>query len=117
MDNLKTAAIPDTTPSVVINTSPENLAINVMIDTNITATFSEPMNSSTLNNNTVKVYGLDRIMGETFENTNGSWSSSNFQGFTHAEELAVWQTPIDDAHRTIGDGNLIYSTQPLLRSI
>ncbi|MCD4814777.1 MAG: CehA/McbA family metallohydrolase, partial [Methanosarcinales archaeon] len=113
--NLRTAAIPDTTPAVVINTSPENLAINVIIETNITATFSEPMNSSTLNNNTVKVYSPDRIMGETFENTNGSWSSSNFQGFIHAEELAVWQTPIDDAHRTIGEGNLIYSTQPLLR--
>ncbi|KAF5423981.1 MAG: S-layer domain-containing protein, partial [Candidatus Methanocomedens sp.] len=113
--SLRTAAIPDTTPSVVINTSPENLAINVMIETNITATFSEPINSSTLNNNTVKVYSLDRIMGETFEDTNGSWNSSNFQGFTHAEQLAVWQTPIDDAHRTIGEGNLIYSTQPLLR--
>jgi hypothetical protein len=113
--SLTTAAIPDTTPSVVINTSPENLAINVMIETNITATFNEPMNSSTLNNNTVKVYSLDRIMGETFENTNGSWNSSNFQGFMHAEKLAVWQTPIDDAHRTIGEGNLIYSTQPLLR--
>jgi len=113
--NLRTAAIPDTTPAVVINTSPENLAINVIIETNITATFSEPMNSSTLNNNTVKVYSPDRIMGETFENTNGSWNSSNFQAFVHVEELAVWQTPIDDAHGTIGEGNLIYSTQPLLR--
>jgi S-layer protein (TIGR01567 family) len=113
--SLRTIAIPDTTPPVVINTSPENLAINVKIETNITATFNEPMNSSTLNNNTVKVYSLDRIMGETFEDTNGSWNSSNFQAFRHAEQLAVWQTPIDDIHRTIGAGNLTYSTQPLLR--
>jgi S-layer protein (TIGR01567 family) len=113
--SLRTAAISDTTPSVVINTSPENLAINVIIETNITATFNEPMNSSTINNSTVKVYSLDRIMGETFEDTNGSWNSSNFQGFRHAEELVVWQTPIDDTHRTIWESNLIYSTQPLLR--
>jgi len=113
--SLRTAAIPDTTPSVVINTSPDNLAINVIIETNITVTFSEPMNSSTLNNNTVKVYSPDRIMGETFEDTNGSWSSGNFQGFIHSEQLSVWHTPINDAHRTIGEGNLTYSTQPLLR--
>jgi S-layer protein (TIGR01567 family) len=79
-----------------------------------TATFSEPMDSSTVNNSTVKVYSLDKIVGETFEDTNGSWNSGNFQAFNHSEELTVWQTPIDDTHRTIGECNLTYSTHPLL---
>ena len=101
-------------PYVTI-TFPANLATIVKINTDITATFSEPMDSSTLNNSTVKVYTLDEIVGETFEDTNGSWNSGNFQGFNHSEELTVWQTPIDDTNRTIEEGNLTYTTHSILR--
>ena len=101
-------------PYVTI-TFPANLATNVKINTDITATFSEPMDSSTLNNSTVKVYSLDKIVGETFEDTNGSWKSGNFQAFNHSEELTVWQTPIDDTNRTIEEGNLTYTTHSILR--
>ncbi len=108
---------PDITPPIVIDTSSENLATDVKIDSSITTTFSEPMNSSTLNDTTVKVYKLatGKITGETFENTNGTWNSSNFQGFSHAEELKIEQAPIDDIHRTIVKGNLTYSMQPVPR--
>ena len=107
----------DTTSPVVIDTSPKNMATDVKIDSSITATFSEPMNSSTLNNTTVKVYKLasGKITGETFENVNGTWNSSNFQSFSHTEELKIEQAPIDDTHRTIVNGSLIYSTQPVPR--
>jgi S-layer protein (TIGR01567 family) len=106
----------DSNPPTVTITSPANLEIDVDIDTNITATFNESMNSSTLNNNTVEVYiNEKKISGDTFEDTNGSWNSSNFQGFTLFEELAVWQIPIDDTHRTIFEGYLTYSTQSQLR--
>ncbi|NOR48497.1 MAG: PGF-pre-PGF domain-containing protein, partial [Methanosarcinaceae archaeon] len=102
-------------PPYVVITSPEDLATNVEIDTNITATFSVPMNSSTLNNNTVKVYIQDKIAGETFEDTVGTWNSANFQGFIYTEQLMVWSLIIDDSHRTIGEDNITYSTQPLLK--
>ena len=102
-------------PPYVVITSPEDLATNVEIDTNITATFSVPMNSSTLNNNTVKVYIQDKIAGETFEDTVGTWNSTNFQGFIYTEQLMVWSPIIDDSHRTIGEDNITYSTQPLLK--
>ena len=39
----------DTTPPTVVSTSPEDGATGVAIDTVITATFSEPMDSSTIN--------------------------------------------------------------------
>ncbi|MCK4938381.1 MAG: M6 family metalloprotease domain-containing protein, partial [Methanosarcinales archaeon] len=70
----------DNIPPTVVETSPTNQEVNVEIDTNITATFSEPMNSSTLNNNTVKVYIQEKIAGETFEDTFGTWNSTNFGG-------------------------------------
>jgi S-layer protein (TIGR01567 family) len=105
----------DSNPPTVTITSPANLEIDVDIDTNITATFNESMNSSTLNNSTVKVYIQEKIAGETFENTVGTWNSTNFQGFIYAEQLMVWSPIIDDSHRTIGDGNITYSTQPLLK--
>lgn len=44
--------IPDTTPPLVISTSPSNLAVNVAINTNITVTFSEKIDSSTINQET-----------------------------------------------------------------
>ena len=59
----------------VIETSPANEEVNVEIDTNITVTFSEPMNGSTLNNNTVKVYIQEKITGETLEDAVGIWNS------------------------------------------
>jgi S-layer protein (TIGR01567 family) len=49
------------------------------------------------------------------EDTNGTWNSSNFQGFRYDEELTVFQTPIDGAHRIILENNLVYSTSPLTR--
>ncbi|MBC2764278.1 MAG: M6 family metalloprotease domain-containing protein, partial [ANME-2 cluster archaeon] len=48
----------DTTLPVVIDTLPKNLATDVTIGSSITATFSEPMNSSTLNDAAIKVYSL-----------------------------------------------------------
>jgi len=100
---------------VVIETSPENMTTNVEIDTNITATFSEPMNSSTLNNSTIKVYIQEMIAGETFEDTVGTWNSTNFQGFIYTEQLEISPQPIDYSNRIIGEGNITYSTQPLLK--
>ena len=105
----------DFTSPVVIDTSPENLTTDVMIDSNITATFSELIDSSTLNNKTVKVYSLDNISGETFEDTVGTWNSTNFQDFIYTEQLMVWSPIIDDSHRTIGEDNITYSTQLLMR--
>ena len=78
-------------PYVTI-TFPANLATNVKIDTDITATFSEPMDSSTLNSSTVKVYSLDEIVGETFEDTNGSWNSSNLNRYT-PQLCCGWDKP------------------------
>jgi len=104
-----------TTLPVVIDTLPKNLATDVKIGSSITATFSEPMNSSTLNINTVKLYDSYNIYGETFEDINGSWNFSNFQGFIYAEQLMVSPQPVDDFHRTIGEGNITYSTQHLLK--
>ena len=37
--------------------------------------------------------------------------SYNFQGFKIAEEIAVQQSPVDDANRTIEKSNLTHSTQ------
>jgi len=107
----------DTTLPVVIDTLPKNLATDVTIGSSITATFSEPMNSSTLNDTAIKVYSLSsgKITGGIFEDTNGTWNSSNFQGFRYDEELTVFQTPIDGAHRIILENNLVYSTSPLTR--
>jgi len=107
----------DTTLPVVIDTLPKNLATGVTIGSSITATFSELMNSSTLNDASIKVYSLSsgKITGEILENTNGTWNSSNFQGFRYAEELTVFQTPIDDAHRIILENNLVYSASPSTR--
>ena len=108
----------DTTPPVVTDTSPENLATGVNIDSSITATFNEAINSSTLNNKTMRVYSLsdEKVTGETFEDTNGTWNSSNFQGFKLAEELTVLQTPINNGNRTIDEQNLTYSTYTVLRN-
>ena len=105
----------DSNPPSVTITSPANLEIDVDIDTNITATFNESMNSSTLNNSTVKVYIQEKIAGETFVNTVGTWNSTNFQGFIHTEQLVVLPQLIDEFHRTIGKGNITYSTQLLLK--
>jgi S-layer protein (TIGR01567 family) len=105
--------IVDNTPPEVNITEPANLEIDVDIDTNITATFNESMNNSTLNNSTVKVYIQEKIAGETFENTVGTWNSTNFQGFIYIEQLKILPQPIDDSSRTIGEGNITYSTQPL----
>ena len=101
----------------VIDTYPHDSLIGVDVNTTITASFSEVIESLTINNNTFKLYTLldERVTGETFENTSGLWNSSNFQGFKLAEELAVEQSPINDTNRIIEEGNLIYSTQTLLR--
>ena len=73
-DNLLLGLGRFTAPNV-IETSPANEEVNVEIDTNITVTFSEPMNGSTLNNNTVKVYIQEKITGETLEDAVGIWNS------------------------------------------
>ncbi len=47
-----TAAAPDTTPPTVTSTSPADGATNVAVPTNVTATFSEAMDASTINGTT-----------------------------------------------------------------
>jgi S-layer protein (TIGR01567 family) len=105
----------DNTPPEVKTTEPADLEIDVDIDTNITATFNESMNSSTLNNSTVKVYIQEKTAGETFEDIVGTWDSTNFQGFIYTERLEISPQLIDGSYRIIGDGNITYSTQRLLK--
>ncbi len=50
---LTCTAGPDVTPPVVTSVSPGNLATGVAVGTNVTATFSEPMNAATLTTSTV----------------------------------------------------------------
>jgi len=104
-------------PPSVIDTYPHDMTFGVDVNSTITASFSEVIESLTISSNTFKLYALldEEIAGETFEDASGLWNSSNFQGFKLGEELAVGQSPIDDTNRTIEKGNLTYSTQALLR--
>jgi len=49
---------PDTTPPTVTSTIPANGAINVRVDTVITATFSENMQAATINDSTFTIEGV-----------------------------------------------------------
>lgn len=51
-------AQPDTTPPTIVSTSPANNATGVAVDTSITATFSENMDSSTINTSTFYIVGI-----------------------------------------------------------
>lgn len=56
VDVLFTTSIgPDTTPPTVISRTPNNGATGVSIGTSVTATFSEAINSATINNNTFQL--------------------------------------------------------------
>jgi len=52
-----TGAVPDTTPPTVTSTVPIDKAVNVLLNSKITATFSEPMNSSTITTATFMLKG------------------------------------------------------------
>jgi len=53
----------DITPPTVSSVSPEDDATDVRVDTNITATFSEAMNSSTINTSTFALVGESAVSG------------------------------------------------------
>ena len=104
-------------PPTVVFTNPENLANGVSISSIVSAIFSKQMDTSTIDNETFKLYNLsnEKVSGETFENVSGLWNSTNFQGFIHNESLSLEPQMFDDSNRTIGEGNLTYSTHSILR--
>lgn len=54
---LSSSPIPDTTRPSIISTDPSNGTTNVAVTKTISATFSEPMNNSTINNSTFSMTG------------------------------------------------------------
>ncbi|MCP4345626.1 MAG: Ig-like domain-containing protein, partial [Desulfobacterales bacterium] len=69
---------PDTIQPGVSSTTPENKAVNVPVGTGITATFSEPMKSSTITTATFFVNnGINNITGTvTYDGTTGTFRPS-----------------------------------------
>ena len=70
--------IKDTTPPTVSSTTPANNATDVAINTDITATFSEAMDSSTITTDTFTVSGSDNIAGTvTYSGTTATFTKAS----------------------------------------
>ncbi|WP_086543663.1 DUF4082 domain-containing protein, partial [Algoriphagus antarcticus] len=53
---------PDNSPPVVVSSSPQNNAFGVNVNANITVTFNEAVNPSTVNSNTFSVSGISGVV-------------------------------------------------------
>ncbi len=93
-----TAASPDVTPPTVVTVSPASGALDVAVGGNITATFSEPMNSATIGSSFMLMQGAVHITGVvsyagntlTFNPSADLAGGATFTAtiFTTAEDLA-----------------------------
>ena len=71
-----TGPVPDTTTPVVVSTSPSDGATDVSVNAPITATFSEPMKSLTINSSTFTVNGVAGIVSFNSANNTVTFSPS-----------------------------------------
>jgi len=58
---------PNTTPPAVVSTFPEDGATDVLVDSVVTATFNEAMNSSTINTSTFTLFGSEVSGAVTYD--------------------------------------------------
>lgn len=74
----------DTTPPTVSSTTPPNDATDISVNTDITATFSEAMDTSTITADTFLVSGSDNIAGTvTYSGTTATFTPTTALDYNH----------------------------------